>query len=118
MLSDHLIQRRYCRYRVDQPVAALQYWDESRTRTIEGRCHSISERGLGARFSDQLRIGEMVLIQVRPGLRVYAVVRNLSGFDHGLEFVLMRGTQRQAMAELCRSHAERERGVYDLEYDA
>ena len=118
MLSDHLVERRYCRYRIDQPVAALQYWDESRTRTIEGRCHSISEGGLGARFSDQLRVGEMVLIQISPTLRVYAVVRNMAGFDHGLEFVLMRGVQRKAMADLCRNHAQRVRMGHDHVHDA
>jgi PilZ domain len=85
------------------------YWDESRARSINGRCHVISEGGLGAKLADQLRVGEMILMQLSSGLRLYAVVRNVSGFNHGMEFVLVRQPQRVQLNALVQHCAEAER---------
>ena len=101
-LPEYATRRRFPRVEVNRPVTAILYWESSPPVTIPGRCHSLSEGGLGAVMTQQLRVGEVVNIEVATGLRVYAAVRNLSGFRHGFEFVLVRDTQRAALRRLCR----------------
>jgi|SRR5579872_333968 len=96
-------RRRFTRFPVDRPVSAILYWDSSPTVTIPGRCQSLSEGGLGAIMSQQLRIGEVVNLEVANGIRLYAAVRNLHGFTHGFEFVLVKDNQRAAILRLCRA---------------
>jgi hypothetical protein len=105
-LTDHLHERRYSRYKVNKPIQALVFWDEVRTRAIGGRCDVLSVGGLGATLDDQLRVGETIRIQLTDSLSVYAVVRNVSGFKHGLEFVLLRQSNRDAIEALCERYAE------------
>ena len=96
-------RRRFPRFEVNRPVTAILYWDGSPPVLIPGRCHSLSEGGLGATMSQQLRVGEVVNLEVAHGVRVYATVRNLKGFAHGFEFVLVRDNQRAAILRLCRA---------------
>jgi PilZ domain len=96
-------RRRFPRFDVNRPVTAILYWDGSPPVLIPGRCHSLSEGGLGATMSQQLHVGEVVNLEVAHGVRVYAMVRNLRGFAHGFEFVLVRDNQRAAIQRLCRA---------------
>lgn len=100
-LAQFSSRRRFPRVEVNRPVTAILYWESSPTVLIPGRCHSLSEGGLGATMSQQLRVGEVVNLEVAHGVRVYAEVRNLSGFAHGFEFVLVRENQRAALRRLC-----------------
>jgi hypothetical protein len=61
----------------------------------------MSEGGLGTVLADQLNVGEVILIQLTQALKVYATVRNVRGFKHGMEFVLLRDPQRHAIKQLC-----------------
>jgi len=94
-------KRRYCRYQVNLPLTAFRFLDELLTCAIPGRCQLLSLGGVGATFADQLAIGEVLLLQLTENLKVYAAVRNMHGFRHGLEFVLLQEKQRQAMRKLC-----------------
>jgi len=98
-------QRRYCRYPVNLPVTAFVYWDETLSRPIPGRCHVLSRSGAGGTFADQIEIGEIILLQLTETLKVYATVRNLQGFKHGMEFVLLRQPQKEALRKLCERFA-------------
>lgn len=102
-LAQYSSRRRFPRFEVNRPVTAILYWDGSPPVQISGRCHSLSEGGLGATMSQQLRVGEVVNLEVANGVRVYAAVRNLNGFAHGFEFVLVRDNQRAAILRLCRA---------------
>ena len=102
-LAQYSSRRRFPRFEVNRPVTAILYWDGSPPVQIPGRCHSLSEGGLGATMSQQLRVGEVVNLEVAHGVRVYAAVRNLRGFAHGFEFVLVKDNQRAAIQRLCRS---------------
>ncbi len=96
-------RRRFPRFEVTRPGTAILYWESSPPVLIPGRCHSLSEGGLGATMSQQLRVGEVVNLEVAHGVRVYAAVRNLRGFAHGFEFVLVKDNQRAALRRLCRA---------------
>lgn len=101
-LDEYSRRRRFPRLEVNRPVTAILYWESSPSVLIPGRCHSLSEGGLGATMSQQLRVGEVVNLEVAHDVRVYAEVRNLSGFAHGFEFVLVRENQRAAIRRLLR----------------
>lgn len=96
-------RRRFPRFEVNRQVTAILYWESCPPVLIPGRCHSLSEGGLGATMSQQLRVGEVVNLEVANGVRVYAAVRNMNGFAHGFEFVLVRDNQRAAIRRLCRT---------------
>jgi PilZ domain len=98
---EYLSKRRYHRYQVDRPVTALLNWPDSPTVPIAGQCRVLSEGGAAAMLSQQLREGEVVFLELASGLRVYAAVRNMRGFLHGFEFVLVKDNQRQAIKRLC-----------------
>ena len=100
---DYLSKRRYHRYNVDRAVTALLNWPDSPTIPIAGQCRVLSEGGGAAMLSQQLREGEIVFLELASGLRVYAAVRNMRGYLHGFEFVLVRDNQRQAIRRLCTS---------------
>ena len=101
-LDKYSIRRRFPRVEVNRPVTAILYWESAPPVHIPGRCHSLSEGGLGATMSQQLRVGEVVNLEVAHGVRVYAEVRNLNGFAHGFKFVLVRENQRAAIQRLLR----------------
>jgi len=97
-------KRRFARFPVDRPIAVIMQWEDSPAITIPGRCRVISEGGAGAVMAQQLRVGEVVSVEVAGSIRLYAAVRNLHGFTHGFEFVLVRDSQREALQRLCRSY--------------
>lgn len=101
-LVEYSTRRRFPRVEVNRPITAILYWESSPAVHIPGRCHSLSEGGLGATMSQQLHVGEVVNLEVAHGVRVYAEVRNLRGFAHGFQFVLVRDNQREAIRRLCR----------------
>jgi PilZ domain len=102
---DWTAKRRYPRIPVDQPITAHVYWDEMRTQAVRGRCFVMSEGGLGTTLADQLNVGEVILLQLTHALKVYATVRNVRGFKHGMEFVLLRDPQRAAIKLLVQRFA-------------
>ncbi|MGI9104302.1 MAG: PilZ domain-containing protein [Terriglobales bacterium] len=89
------------RYIINRPLTAVVFWDETPIRKVHGRCHVLSERGLGASLADQLYVGEVVRIDMPPMRSLYATVRNTRGTDHGLEFLYLRDGQRQVIRALC-----------------
>jgi hypothetical protein len=102
--QNYSTKRRFLRFPVDRPIAVIQQWEGSPPLTISGRCRVLSEGGAGAIMTQQLRVGEVVSLEVAAGMRLYAAVRNLHGFTHGFEFVLVRDSQREALKRLCRSY--------------
>ena len=102
-MLDYSTQRRFPRYLVDRPLYAVLDWPDTPTMTVSGRCHVIGEGGVGAVMSQQFRLGEVVYLQLKDGLRVYAAVRSQRGFVHGFEFVLLRDAQRHSIRQLCGS---------------
>src|SRR6185437_14868958 len=86
-LVQYSSRRRFPRFEVNRPVTAILYWESAPPVLISGRCHSLSEGGLGATMSQQLRVGEVVNLEVA----------------HGFEFVLVRDNQRAAIRRLCTS---------------
>jgi hypothetical protein len=102
---DWTAKRRFPRIPVDHPVTAHVYWDEMRTQQVRGRCFVLSEGGIGTVLADQLNVGEVILLQLTHAVKVYAAVRNVRGFKHGMEFVLLRDPQRAAIKLLCQQFA-------------
>lgn len=89
------------RYATDRALSAVRFWEDTPVRTVHGRCHVVSRRGLGATVADQLYIGEVVRLDLPPILRVYASVRNISGARHGFEFLFLTDSQQRAIQRLC-----------------
>jgi hypothetical protein len=98
---EQLIERRYCRYKVNRPVKAVVTTPKGKSQEIVGRCEVLSEGGFGAMLGDRLNIGEIVLVQFEDDLKLYAVVRNVAGLRHGLEFVVAKQAMREAVGDLC-----------------
>jgi len=81
-------QRRFPRYRTDLPITVRNRLEHD----LEGRCNVIGEGGLCVTLPEAVPEGKVVLLEfVVPThptpLRVWAVVRNLIGLQHGLEFI-------------------------------
>lgn len=93
--------RRFPRFPLDRPLTVVAYWDDVQVRKIHGRCEVISERGLGARLSDHLHVGDVVRLDMAPLPSVYAKVRNHIGSRYGFEFVYFLNGPEKALASLC-----------------
>jgi hypothetical protein len=106
-LGRDLTRRRYPRYALRGPIRADLYCSETSSMIVRGRCCEVGEGGAGVSLNDQLPVGEVVALELSPGLRVYAAVRYLRGFYHGFEFVMLRDRQREAIHQLCESLASR-----------
>jgi hypothetical protein len=104
-------KRRYPRYTLDRPLLAHLYCDDSSALTYRGRCHELSEGGIGAALAEQLPIGEVVTLEFSPTLKVYGTVRYMHGFYHGFEFVLLRDRQREAIKSMVAAFARRHHGT-------
>jgi hypothetical protein len=100
-------QRRYQRYAYNNPVRAQIYWGEGSLLNMGGRCREIGEGGAGVSLDSQLRPGEVISLELLPGVKVYAAVRYLRGSYHGVEFVLVRDQAREAIHRICESLAPR-----------
>ncbi len=102
-VQQYSTSRRFPRYVVDRSVSALLQWEGSPYLTLAGRCRVMSEGGMGIVLPQQLNIGQVVFLELANALRVYGAVRNLHGFTHGFEFVLLRDAQRSSIRRLCGS---------------
>jgi PilZ domain len=95
-------RRRFPRYRTDLPVTVLNRLE----RNLEGHCEVISEGGLGVTLAKAVAEGNVVLLQFAvpthsTPFRVWAMVRNLSGLQHGLEFISITEGERLSIRQLC-----------------
>ena len=100
----YLSKRRFERYRVDKPVTVIREWPDAETVAIPGQCHVMGEGGLGAMMTQELRVGEVVWLQLSAGVKVYGAVRNQHGFVYGFEFVLVRDNQRDAIRRMVNNY--------------
>jgi len=93
--------RRYPRYEVDLPVTLLTFWDDMPIAKGHGRCHRLSEGGLGATVSRELYVGEVVRLGLPRIPSIYASVRYIHGCRYGFEFAYMDEGQRRAIRQIC-----------------
>src|SRR5688572_2613006 len=93
------------RFSVEVPVM-LNIQREGVSETLRGQSLNLSESGTGAAFDGELRVGEVVslnlhLSPVNIYLRVPAQVRHSSGRIHGFEFLQTTPAQRQLVRLAC-----------------
>jgi hypothetical protein len=89
--------RRYPRTLFSVPVT-LRHLVTGGIRITRGISLDISEGGLGAIVQGDLRVGEMVEIDVRIAewrLSAVAIVRHTSGIQSGFEFLGLTAEERQ-----------------------
>lgn len=104
--KEQLVQtRRFPRYSLDRPMTAVIYWEDVKVRKVAGRCLVISERGMGARLTDQLYVGDIVRLDMPPLPPVYASVRNSCGTRYGFEFLFTQPGERKAVTGMCETAA-------------
>lgn len=101
----HELKRRYPRYAVDKPITAHRTYDDV-SIPIRGRWRQFGEGGAGAQMSEQLRFGEVILLELSPSLKVYGAVRYSRAFFHGFEFVLLKDRQKDEIVRMCRQFEE------------
>lgn len=94
-------ERQFPRYRVDQSLVAIVFWDDMPVAKISGRCVVLGEGGFGATLSGELYLGDVVRIQMPPVPPVYAKVCHVRGAEHGLQFLYSGYGQREAVNKLC-----------------
>lgn len=97
------------RFRVAVPVL-LKMERAGVSETIHGESVNLSESGTGAQFDRELRVGEVVSLNLHlsPGqifLKVPAQVRHSSGRIHGFEFLQTTPAQRQLVRLACETMA-------------
>jgi hypothetical protein len=73
---------------------------------IRGRWRQFGEGGVGAQMAEQLRFGEVIVLDLSHTLKVYAAVRYCRAFFHGFEFVLLKERQKAEIARMCRQFEE------------
>ena len=97
------------RFKVEVPVL-VKVERSGASETISGQSVNLSEGGTGAAFDRELRVGEVVSLNLHlsPG-RVYmtvpAQVRHSSGRIHGFEFLRTTAAQRQLVRVVCETMA-------------
>jgi DNA-binding response OmpR family regulator len=97
------------RFRVEVPVL-LKMERAGRSETIRGQSVNLSETGTGASFDRELRVGEVVSLNLhlasgQISLKVPAQVRHSSGRVHGFEFLQTTPAQRQLVRLACETMA-------------
>jgi PilZ domain len=95
-------RRRVSRYRASLPVAVRQRAEGD----LEGQCSVISEGGLSVTLPEAISVGSVVELHFNvpthpTELQVWAVVRNLIGLQHGLEFVTLTDGERLSLRQFC-----------------
>lgn len=97
--------RRFSRHEFDARVDATVFRHGSKVECW-ARTHEIGQDGLGATFSGELQVGEVVSLKfpvpVRPHvLKLRAVVRYREGLRCGLEFLILSKEQKTMLSEVC-----------------
>lgn len=95
-------RRRTPRYRTNLPVAVRNREEGD----LEGHGTVISEGGLSLTLPSTIAVGSVIQLQfaipTHPSeLLVWAVVRNLVGAQHGLEFVSLTEGERLSLRQYC-----------------
>ena len=98
-------QRRFSRSRFDVRIQVAVF-REGLTTTCWGRTNELSQDGIGATLSAELRVGEVVSLEFPIPLpphviKVRAVVRYSDGLRCGLEFLIVTDEQRLLLREVC-----------------
>jgi len=98
-------QRRFSRYRFDARIQ-LSVFRDGVTTKYWGRAGELSQDGIGATLSGELRTGEVVSLEFNLPLEPYsiklrAVVRYGDGLRHGFEFLVMSDKQRVVLRQVC-----------------
>ena len=97
--------RRFSRSRFDVRIQAAVF-REGVTSTYWGRTSELSQDGIGATLSGELRVGEVVSLELPIPLsphviKLRAVVRYSDGLRCGLEFLIVTDEQRLLLREVC-----------------
>ena len=102
-------KRRYPRYEIDTELQVTLLGLEQR-RMMRGRSLNISEAGMAGVFVKvggigvPVRLEFLVPVTVSP-VRVEGIVRSLSGYRYGFEFVDLSPNQREVISKTCRTLA-------------
>jgi hypothetical protein len=84
--------RRWPRYKLDVPIRLIAPKGD-KVSIVQGRAQGLNEGGMAVFGGMELAVDEEVAIEFTPPytgqpIRVRAVVRNRSGYNYGLEFLL------------------------------
>jgi len=96
-------KRRFARYKFEASVNIGLLRGATPTN-VDGFCTVLGEGGAGVRTGEQLKIDEIVYLQIplpdRP-LQLPASVRYQNGPDYGVEFLGLGGTEREFIRSTC-----------------
>jgi len=97
--------RRFTRYRTECKLVLTVLGPEGYLR-VHGRCFELSEAGLGAVTTSELKVGEMASVELSmtdsgEPIAVRLVVRHRMRYRHGCEFVGLLPEQRERIRKFC-----------------
>jgi hypothetical protein len=97
--------RRFSRYRFDVRIQ-VSVFREGLTSHCWGRTNELSQDGIGATLSGELKAGEVVSMEfpipfAPHVMKLRAVVRYNQGLRCGFEFLVMTDEQKQTMRQVC-----------------
>ena len=99
-------RRQYARFHFDRRITARAF-REGQAHRFWGRTSDLSESGMSVTFVETLELGEVVTLDITlpatpEPLTLSASVRYRSGFFCGLEFLVVKERQREAIRKACR----------------
>ena len=97
--------RRYPRYPADFKLA-IQIFRPSGSLSLWGLCSELGEDGLSGTLTGELRLGEVVSMEITipnigSAVKLRAIVRYCEGLRHGFEFLTVDNLQREALRRTC-----------------
>src|SRR5437868_8165475 len=100
-------QRRFSRHVFSNPLLVTRTLPPNEIQKVPGAAMEISEGGLSAIITADLKVGESVeaSFEMQPGQRmtVHGAVRNKAQFRYGLEFLDLREDLRMRIKKACES---------------
>lgn len=102
------VAQRFPRYQTDLPLI-LTFLREHKWETLRARCSNISEGGMRLVSAPDaaLPVGEVLslefsLPEIVESIKIRGVVRHVTGFAHGVEFINLSPSERRHITTFCR----------------
>ena len=102
---NEVTRRRFPRYKFETGVLIGLMRGDTPTM-VEGFCTILGEGGAGVRTKEQLKVDEIVYLQIplpKRLLKLPASVRYQHGSDSGFEFLALGTAERKFIRDSCRS---------------
>ena len=96
--------RRWARYKLDVPLRVIAQRAD-KVSIVHGRGNELNEGGMTLFAGLELAVGALVAVEFTPPcsglpIRTRCLVRNRSGYNYGVEFLLENGTDESCVEQI------------------